>query len=132
MKILIKADVDLTLMILNSSGDYMKTNISSYPYYIILPEELSTDLNAISKEIMIAIYNQHYHRFKESEPNDPNYINVVAVKPHIITENSYKDKPWLHRKMPMWESSNLIKLEGNQFFKLNSDAFELALLEMNS
>ncbi len=120
---LIKADVDLTLMILNFNGDYQPSSVMTYQYFIAADEDFTANLLENTKNLMVNIYNQHYQIFRQREPNDPNYIAVVSVSPSIIEPKEYPNEPWLDGNSPIWEESNCIGITQAGYHKLSPNFF---------
>ncbi|GEM_PF-5747097 len=122
-KTLVSADVDLTLMVLNSNGDYLPSTVMTFQYYIAADNSFIQNLEENTRNLMVTIYNEHYHVFREREPNDPNYIAVVDVSPKIIETSEYENEPWLKGNCPIWEESNCIGLHQNGYNKLSPTFF---------
>lgn len=120
---LISADVSLTLMVMDSNGDYAPTNVAVYTYYVLAPVTFAENLADNTHNLMVQIYNEHYQAFKLKEPDDPNYIAVVGVEPKILTPDEYSEKPWLNTGKPIWESSHCIFIEENSFRNVDPNVF---------
>jgi hypothetical protein len=127
-KVLIKTDVYLTLMVLDSNGDYQPTKPAIYQYFLVAEEDdFKLDMTKKTTSVMTAIYNGHYQNLRQREPNDLNYIAVVGVNPETAPINNPKEKPWLNGKCPIWEWSNLIEVTGDAYRKLDAKEFETIL-----
>lgn len=126
-KILIEADVDLTLMVMDAGGDHYPSSVMTFQYYIAAGEEFAASLAENCRSLLVQVYNEHYRVFREAEPNDPNYIAVVDVAPRIVTQSEFAGKPWLVGKCPAWEDSNLIGLHSDGYNKLSPVFFEALL-----
>lgn len=119
----VSADVALTLMVLQASGDFLPSDVQTYQYFIIVPETFTENLAENAKRLMIQIYDEHYEVFKIREPNDPNYIAVVDVKTNILNQAEYLEKPWLSTRPPVWENSHCILIQNNSYQKIDPNGF---------
>ncbi len=122
-KSLIETNVDLTLMVIDSNGDYQPTSVMTFQYYIAADENFTANLEQNCRNLIVAIYNEHYRVFREREPNDLNYIAVVGVSPRIIDASEFINQPWMQGKCPGWEESNLIGLNSAGYHKLSPRFF---------
>ena len=118
----ISADVALTLMVLQESGDFAPSDVMTYTYFILAPETFTEKLVERSKQLFYQIYNEHYDAFRLQAPDDPNYIAVVDVTPRILTPTEYADKPWLTTPAPVWENSHCIVIQDNSYQKIDPNS----------
>ncbi len=117
------ADVMLTLMIQQASGDFAPSDTMTYQYFLLVPENFAADLAEGTKKLMDQLYDEHYNAFKLREPNDPNYIAVVDAAPRILTAAEYAGQPWLSARIPAWENSNCIVVQNNSYQKVARESF---------
>jgi hypothetical protein len=120
---LISTDVSLTLMVLQPSGDVAPSSVMTYQYFVLASETFAANLLENVKNLMLQIYNEHYHAFKLKEPDDPNYIAVVDVQPKVLSYAEYADKPWLTVRPPVWETSHCLFISDNSFRTVEPNRF---------
>jgi hypothetical protein len=118
----ISADVALTLMVLQQSGDFAPSSVMTYKYFVLAPETFTENLAESAKQLFYQIYDEHYDAFKIKEPNDPNYIAVVDVTPQILNPQDYADQPWLTVRPPVWENSHCIVVQNNSYQKIDPNS----------
>ena len=129
--ILTEANVELTLMSIDSNGDYHPTRTMTFQYYIAADSDFAEKLPGSATKIMERLYDEHRIMMQQREPNDLNYIAVVGVNTRVIPQSDFVNAPWLKGRRPQWESSNLIALNGDQVQKMPPDFFA-ALLNSNA
>ena len=119
---LISANVSLTLMVLQSDGDFAPSSVMAYDYFVLAPDTFTENLAESAKKLFYQIYDEHYDAFKIREPNDPNYIAVVDVESKILAPEDYAGKPWLTANIAMWENSNCIVVQNNSYQKIEPNS----------
>ena len=127
--IVVQAEIDLALMMMQHDGDYVASEVQSYTYFILAPESFAEKLFDNTIREMGKIYLEHQAVMREREPDDPTYITVVGARPKVLSATECKGQPWLTAKVPVWEESGCIAIREGERFKLSPVFFTGAIDE---
>lgn len=125
--VVVKADVDLALMMLQHDGDYVASEVQRYTYFILAPRSFTDKLFENTVHELGKIYLEHQVAMREREPNDANYITVVGAHPVVLSPVECANQPWLTAKVPVWEESVCIAVRDDGPFKLTPTFFTGAI-----
>ena len=125
--VVVEAETDLALMLMQHDGDYIASEFQTYTYYFLVPKSFTTDLFDNTTRELGKVYLEHQKVMREREPDDPNYITIVGVRPKMLSETECAAQPWLSAKTPVREESVCIALRGDNVFKLSPKFFSSAI-----
>lgn len=125
--VVVQAEVDLALMVMQHDGDYIASDVQTYTYFFLAPGAFAAELFENTVREMGRIYLDHQAVMREREPSDPNYITFVGARPKVLSPIECADQPWLTAKIPVWEESVCIALRGGEIFKLSPEFFTGAI-----
>lgn len=117
------ADVDLTLMVMDSNGDHRPSNVATYQYFLAVDDSFLTNLTENALAVLNRVYLEHRQRFREQEPNDPNYIAVVGLRATVLPEKDEAAQPWTSARRPLWEPAICIIVQDGQHTMVSLERF---------
>lgn len=121
--VVVQADIDLALMMMQQDGDFIASEVQTYTYFILAPKAFATELFENTLREVGKIYLEHQSIMTAREPDDPNYITVVGARPKLLSEAEVAAEPWLSAKVPMWEESVCIAIREDRAYKLSPTFF---------